>query len=79
MDIYKSSRDCLEAWIDLSWRGMGISFQLETQKQDGSYEKPVSWWDVGFQFCFKFGYEVHQYDGFWHRFSIGPFFVTWCN
>lgn len=32
---------------------------------------------VGLDKCFKFGYFVDYYDGFWKSVWVGPFFVSW--
>jgi hypothetical protein len=78
-DLFKSYRSFLEVWFDSEWKGFGISLSGETESPNGEYSPMFADTTIGFQWTFGFGYEVHQYDGFWHRFSLGPFFVSWYN
>lgn len=77
LDLFKSYRRCIEAWVDAPWKGAGISFEFEAEKIDGTHFKLNDNFSVGVQLCWSWGHEVHQYDGFHNRISLGPFFVSW--
>jgi hypothetical protein len=74
---FKSYRSFVEVWFNKEWKGFGLSLEGEKESMDGLYSSTLEYKSIGFQWSFGFGHEVHQYDGFWHRFSIGPFFITW--
>lgn len=75
--LFRSYRQFIEIWFDSGWKGFGICFAGERENMDGTYHLMFDNTSIGFQWVFSFGHEVMQYDGFWHRFSFGPFFVTW--